>query len=123
MAGNLNSAAPGFTSMSIGSGHSLGGGNYPAGTPVYASVYTTFNTSAATVVASGDSTQTFTATGFGPGDYIGICSGATALPQSVLMRAYLSASSQGSIVFSNLSGATETVPVTTVVVHLAKITP
>ena len=123
MAGALNSSPTGFTSIAVGSGHSVGGGDYPAGTALYASVYTTFNTSVATVVASGVSTQTFTATGFGPGDYVGICSGATALPQGIGMQVYFSASSQGSIAFSNTSGATTNVPITTVVVHMEKITP
>lgn len=112
-----------LTSLGIGSGHSLGGGNYADGTPVYASVYTKFNTSAATIVASGVSTQTFTATGFGPGDWCDITSGATALPQGIIMQVYFSGSSQGSIAFSNTSGATTTVPITTVVVKMDKIAP
>jgi hypothetical protein len=111
------------TSLGVGSGHSLGGGDYVAGTPIYASVFTKFNTSAATIVASGQSVQTFTATGFGPGDFADICSGATTLPQGIVMQVWLSAASQGSIAFSNLSGATTTVPVTTVIVELLKIAP
>ena len=135
MAGNLitglganagvgpGAAATYVTSFGIGSGHSLGGGNYPDGSPVYASVYTKFNTSAATVVASGQSIQTFTATGFGAGDWCDIVSGVTALPNGIVMQAYFSGSSQGSIMFSNFSTATTTVPITTVVVKMDKVAP
>lgn len=123
MAGALNSSPAGFTSVTIGSGHSVGGGDYPSGTAVYASVYTTVNTSAATVVASGVSSQNITVAGFGPGDYVNVCSGATALPQGILMQAALSAASTVAVSFSNTSGATTTVPVTTLIVHLVKITP
>ncbi len=123
MAGALLSTPTQFPALTLGSGHSVGGGNYPDGTPVYSSVYTTFNTSAVTVVASGVSVLTFTVNGFGPGDYINACSGATAIPQGIVINAYLSAASTVALGFSNTSGATTTVPITTVVVHLVKITP
>lgn len=123
MAGALNSTPTGLTALAIGSGHSVGGSDYPTGTAVYASVYSTVNTSAATVIASGISTQSITFTGFGPGDYVNVCSGATALPVLVGMSAYLSAANTVSVAFSNLSGATTTVPITTLLVHLVKVTP
>ncbi len=123
MAGALNSSPTVFSSISIGSGHSVGGGNYPGGTAVYASQYSTFNTSAVTIAASGVSVLTFTTAGFGPGDWVGVSSGATALPQGIVINPYFSAASTLAIGFSNTSGAATTVPITTLVVKMDKVAP
>ena len=123
MAGALGDPrATQFTSLAIGSGHSLGGGDYASGSTVLAIKYITVAPSVATVVASGVSTQTFTATGFGLSDWCD-ASFVTALPQGVFAQVWLSAASQGSIAFSNTSGATTAVSGATFILQLVKLAP
>ena len=123
MAGALNSVPTVFSSVSIGSGQSISGTAYPAGTNVNSWKFQTVTTSVATVVASGVSTQTATVTGFGTGDFCDATSNITALPKDIVMQVYLSAANQLTVAFSNFSAATTAVPATDIIVQLVKITP
>lgn len=120
MAGALLGSPTVFSSISIGSGHSLGGGDYAAGTAIYAHQFLTVSSSTATVVASGVSTQTISTPGFGLGDVV-TASFITALPQGVSAQVWMSAASQASLALSNTSGATTGVSATTVILNLYKV--
>ena len=117
-----NNTATQFTSLSIGSGHSLGGTDYPAGTTIYGITYSTIPVVATTVTATKSVTTTATVSGYTVGDYVNaVVASASGLSAGVTLDAWMSAGATVTIQYSNVSTAAANQIATNVLLECVKV--
>lgn len=123
MAGALNSTPTQFTSLSIGSGHiPATGGDYPAGTTVYADAYSIQTIVALTLTGNKSQTTDVPVSGFTVGDYVN-GTATSGLSNGITLDMWMKSANTATVQLSNVSSASAAQIAIPLLIHAVKVVP
>ena len=123
MAGNLVSTPTQFTALSVGSGHSTGGTDYPGGSPVYAIKYSIVTVVGLTLLGTQSQTTDLPVSGFTVGDWVAAEALASGFSTGVMADIWMKSSGTATLQLSNVSSASAVQIATPFLLQCVKVVP